>query len=250
MKDIHQRLSEIKPNITSEAFRQNKGLGNEIGFHIFDYEPEYEILVRDYIHNLKRQIQRDHDELKIKELQRFFKLSSLSVLENNDFLVQYNWIKCDDSIENRVNANAWVQTGINLGINNECNGFDRKKLSNSLDKIITLASMDLEEAIPELHDILSDCGISLVLLPKIKNSNVKGATKWLSKEKVVLVLVNTFENKRTFWYSFFHELGHVFQKRIKLLLVSNDVVDLDDALVIRLEKEADAFAEKMMALVK
>ena len=66
MKDIHQRLSEIKPNITSEAFRQNKGLGNEIGFHIFDYEPEYEILVRDYIHNLKRQIQRDHDELKIK----------------------------------------------------------------------------------------------------------------------------------------------------------------------------------------
>ena len=190
------------------------------------------------------------DELKIKELQRFFKLSSLSVLENNDFLVQYNWIKCDDSIKNRVNANAWVQTGINLGINNECNGFDRKKLSNSLDKIITLASMDLEEAIPELHDILSDCGISLVLLPKIKNSNIKGATKWLSKEKVVLVLVNTFENKRTFWYSFFHELGHVFQKRIKLLLVSNDVVDLDDALVTRLEKEADAFAEKMMALVK
>ncbi|MGQ7116062.1 hypothetical protein ACUOFC_65815, partial [Escherichia sp. TWPC-MK] len=55
MKDIHQRLSEIKAKITEESFRENKGLGNEIGFHIFDYDPEYEILVRDYIKNLKRQ---------------------------------------------------------------------------------------------------------------------------------------------------------------------------------------------------
>ena len=54
MKDIHERLSEIKGVITEEAFRTNKGLGNEIGFHIFDYEPQYEMLVRDYIINLKK----------------------------------------------------------------------------------------------------------------------------------------------------------------------------------------------------
>ena len=47
MKDIYQRIDEILPKITQPAFRQNKGLGNEIGFYVFDYDPEYEILVRD-----------------------------------------------------------------------------------------------------------------------------------------------------------------------------------------------------------
>ena len=47
MKDIYQRIDEILPKITGPAFRQNKGLGNEIGFYVFDYDPEYEILVRD-----------------------------------------------------------------------------------------------------------------------------------------------------------------------------------------------------------
>ncbi|MEG1287670.1 MAG: DUF1788 domain-containing protein [Clostridium sp.] len=67
MKDIHQRLSEIKSTITEKAFRENKGLGNEIGFHIFDYDPQYEMLVRDYLFNLKKQIERDNEDLRIKE---------------------------------------------------------------------------------------------------------------------------------------------------------------------------------------
>ena len=67
MKDIHQRLSEIKERLTDKSFRENKGLGNEIGFHIFDYEPENEMLVRDYIFNLKKQIQRDYTDIKIRE---------------------------------------------------------------------------------------------------------------------------------------------------------------------------------------
>ena len=56
MKDIHKRLGEIKERITDKSFRENKGLGNEIGFHIFDYEPKYEMLVRDYVFNLKREV--------------------------------------------------------------------------------------------------------------------------------------------------------------------------------------------------
>lgn len=67
MKDIHQRLSEIKKNITCESFRENKGLGNEIGFYIFDYEPEVETLVRQYLHNLKRQVKIEFEDLNIKE---------------------------------------------------------------------------------------------------------------------------------------------------------------------------------------
>lgn len=53
MKDINQRLDEILPKIVEPNFRKNKGLGNEIGFYIFDYSPEYELLVRNRVKFIK-----------------------------------------------------------------------------------------------------------------------------------------------------------------------------------------------------
>jgi hypothetical protein len=56
MKSIQQRLDLIRDKITDPIFRKNKGLGNEIGYYIFDYEPEDEMLVREYISYLKQRV--------------------------------------------------------------------------------------------------------------------------------------------------------------------------------------------------
>lgn len=53
MKDIYQRLDEILPKIVQPDFRKNKGLGNEIGFYVFDYNAEHELLVRDRVKFIK-----------------------------------------------------------------------------------------------------------------------------------------------------------------------------------------------------
>ncbi|MDK2829371.1 MAG: DUF1788 domain-containing protein [Clostridium sp.] len=53
MKSIYERVDEILPKIVEPSFRENKGLGNEIGFYIFDYDPEYELLVRDRVEFIK-----------------------------------------------------------------------------------------------------------------------------------------------------------------------------------------------------
>lgn len=53
MKDIYKRIDEILPKIVEPDFRENKGLGNEIGFYIFDYNPDYELLVRDRVKFIK-----------------------------------------------------------------------------------------------------------------------------------------------------------------------------------------------------
>lgn len=44
---FEDRLNQILPRITSDDFLQNRGLGNEIGFWIFEYPPEQELLMRD-----------------------------------------------------------------------------------------------------------------------------------------------------------------------------------------------------------
>ena len=46
---LTDRLNQILPTITSEAFLRGKGLGNEIAFYVFDYPPEAELRVREHI---------------------------------------------------------------------------------------------------------------------------------------------------------------------------------------------------------
>ncbi|ADK16318.1 hypothetical protein WX45_01647 [Clostridium ljungdahlii DSM 13528] len=67
MKTIYQRLDGIIPKITDKSFRENKGLGNEISYYIFDYEPKYELLVRDHIQFIKQKISDEYSNIHIKE---------------------------------------------------------------------------------------------------------------------------------------------------------------------------------------
>ena len=46
---LDQRLNQILPRITSRDFLDSKGLGNEIGFWVFDYPPERELDVGDFL---------------------------------------------------------------------------------------------------------------------------------------------------------------------------------------------------------
>lgn len=46
---LEERLNQILPRVTSRDFLESKGLGNEIGFWIFDYPPERELDVRDFV---------------------------------------------------------------------------------------------------------------------------------------------------------------------------------------------------------
>ena len=40
MLSLEQRLDKIEEVIKKPSFRQNKGLGNEVGYYIFDYPAE------------------------------------------------------------------------------------------------------------------------------------------------------------------------------------------------------------------
>jgi hypothetical protein len=47
--NFEERLNGILPKLTSPDFLQNQGLGNEIGFWIFDYPPEQEMALRAFL---------------------------------------------------------------------------------------------------------------------------------------------------------------------------------------------------------
>lgn len=185
---------------------------------------------------------------KVQELQRYFKVASLTVLGQRDFLVQYKTSVSEVTDVNVINANAWVQTAINMGTQMEVNVFDKKKLMNVINEIRNMTVKRPEIFYPKLKKILADCGVALVLLPNLKNCGVNGAVKWVGKDKVILALNDRRKYADTFWFALFHELGHVLQQRIKVLLVSeNNKSGLEsNELIQKLESEADMFSRNTL----
>ena len=46
---LAERLDAIRERLDNQDFLHNRGLGNEIGFYIFDYPPQFELMVREHI---------------------------------------------------------------------------------------------------------------------------------------------------------------------------------------------------------
>jgi hypothetical protein len=71
MISFKNRLNKIIDRITSDELLSNTGLGNEIGFYIFDYSPEYELEVRDHIRFILRQLPKKKPDLKFSHINLF-----------------------------------------------------------------------------------------------------------------------------------------------------------------------------------
>ena len=65
MASLEERLDKAEQMIKMPSFRQNKGLGNEVGYYVFDYPPEQELVVRERIGYMKARNARSFDGFKI-----------------------------------------------------------------------------------------------------------------------------------------------------------------------------------------
>ena len=84
MKNIETRLDQIEAKITNDDFLKNKGLGNEVGYYIFDYDPQDELKVRQHIAYLKAKINKSASGVKIVEYDLYQLV--ISVLKERGYL--------------------------------------------------------------------------------------------------------------------------------------------------------------------
>ncbi len=49
MISIEERLKRLEKELGSDRFLENRGLGNEIPFYIFDYDPKHEMHIRSFV---------------------------------------------------------------------------------------------------------------------------------------------------------------------------------------------------------
>ena len=65
---LTDRLNQILPKVTSEAFLRSTGLGNEIAFYIFAYPPDAELRIRDHIRFLLEHIPKASPRVRVQHV--------------------------------------------------------------------------------------------------------------------------------------------------------------------------------------
>lgn len=86
MATLEERLDQAETIIKTESFRRNKGLGNEVGYYIFDYPPEKELVVRERIAYMQGKNNRGSDGFDLKVFDLYDMV--IDILEAEGFLEQ------------------------------------------------------------------------------------------------------------------------------------------------------------------
>ncbi len=68
---FEDRLNQVIDRLLSKELLSNAGLGNEIGFYIFDYEPEHELRMRAYLQTIEDQLPKRKPDLRFAHINLF-----------------------------------------------------------------------------------------------------------------------------------------------------------------------------------
>lgn len=178
---------------------------------------------------------------KITNLCKYFMVSDLRIMLTPDFLVNYRTGVSSISDKNIINSRAWVQTAINFSQRIETKAYDANKLKSCLPELRSMTVQKPDIFLPRMRQIFAECGVAFVLLPNLKNSGVNGAVKWINEDRAVLAMNNRRLDADIFWFSLFHEIRHVLQKKTKTTFISyteKEMIEVNK----QLEDDADNFA--------
>ncbi|BDR57518.1 hypothetical protein KIMC2_20800 [Xylocopilactobacillus apis] len=160
-------------------------------------------------------------------------------------MVQYRTSVKEVESKNIINSNAWVQTALNIAVQKNVSSIDLDYLKTKLPDIRKMTKQNPEVFLPELNRIFENSGVAFVILPNLKNCGINGAVKWIGKDRILLAVNDRSKYADQFWFTLFHEIKHVFQRKKGHMIVTpigdngiTNNLDLD-----RLEKEADQFAQ-------
>ncbi|MGD9874994.1 MAG: helix-turn-helix domain-containing protein [Kiritimatiellia bacterium] len=134
-------------------------------------------------------------------------------------------------------ASAWIRLGELQANSMECRPYSREKLMQAIPELRKLTREQDAQAMAEnMRRICAECGVALALVREMKKVPWNGATRWLTPEKAMVLLNLRGKGEDRFWFSFFHEIGHVLHDSKKDLLI-NDGTKTDPR-----EQRADDFA--------
>lgn len=180
---------------------------------------------------------------KTRSLLNFFGVSSKEGYKSYYGSIRSKYLALRISQNQNVNPHAltaWLRRGDIQADELEAADFDNKQLKKCLPDIKDVMAKQEADFFLELQQLCSDCGIRVVHTPKLPNAPVNGSTRWY-RDKPLIQLSNRYQRNDIFWFTFFHEIGHIILHGKKDVFVEGFEYTEKG---IEKEKEADEFAVK------
>ncbi|MEI3222109.1 MAG: helix-turn-helix domain-containing protein [Dorea sp.] len=171
---------------------------------------------------------------KVIYLRKYFEVVNLEIIKD----MKLSKIACRrlaETEKGNLALLAWAQKAKLEARAIETSLIDLKTLKEKLPEIRSMTAMNPADFCPKLIEMLSGCGIALVFLPHIGGSFLHGAT-FRDGNKIVVGLTVRGKDADKFWFSLFHELGHILLGHINQ---SDGTTDED-------EEAADNFAKETL----
>ena len=182
---------------------------------------------------------------KVDELRSFFSVAQLSRLEHVGAYQSAFRVTNHKNISHESIA-SWIQAGRIKADTITTEPFDKSKLKKALPELKATMNMEINRALKACEKLLSSCGVAFVLLPHFKNTGAQGATFWIdNREKAVLMMTLRGKNSDLFWFSFFHEIGHILlHNKREMFLEGENGYDTPE--LQQQEDEANSFSRDFL----
>lgn len=181
--------------------RDRQVLGDEIDW--LKSIPLRDLVKRQWIPRLKDPV----DQL--RSVLDFFGCASPAAVETYCHGLQVAFRMSTKDKSDPIATAAWLRRGEIEAHQSECQPYDKGRFKEAVDRIRSLTNRPPEEFYPEAQQLCADAGVAFVIVPGVTGSRVNGAARWLSKEKAMIQLSLRYSWSDIFWFSFYHEAGHI-----------------------------------------
>lgn len=206
--------------------------------------PYKEIMKNGWIRTTK-----DTSEI-IKELKTFFGVASLNLINSVEEKVFTYYNKLTSSALFKKNLDkeiceysmaTWIRKGEIEASKISCELFSKELVQEKLTEMKKLSLENKKENIDKLKEISASCGIALVIIPHMSKTYVDGVSKWIGKDKALIILSNRGKKLDKFWFNFFHELAHLLKHSKKDLFIN-----AKETSSLEIEEEANHYAREIL----
>ena len=143
-------------------------------------------------------------------------------------------------IQNAHAISAWLRQGELQSKQINAPAFNNKKLKKNIPQMHKLMIEQPDNFIEELQQLCIHAGVKLLFTPKLHKVPLSGSTRWINTTPLIQ-LTEGFKNSDRFWFTFFHELGHIILHGKKYISIEN--VNFAAIDMVK-EEEANQFAIK------
>jgi len=142
---------------------------------------------------------------------------------------------------------AWLRKGELEAQQLTCAAYDAVRFKEMLHAARELTMEPLATSLPAVRDLCAAAGVAVVVVPALARSRASGATQWLSPTKAMLLLSLRYRTDDQFWFSFYHEAGHILLHGKRSAFIDDGIDDGGAADNLRTsddtkEAEANRFA--------